>query len=506
MRQQMDKQKAPAAPAAVPAVTPTPAVVKADQKPAAKAPEKDTAAPKAPKEKKTEEAPVAAPVIAVAAPKKKKEVIRDPRPHLNLIFIGHVDAGKSTISGHMLYLTGMVDDRTMEKFEREAKIKNRESWKYAWAMDISEEERDKGKTHETGSGYFETKERRFSILDAPGHKAFVPSMIGGACQADVGVLVISARKGEFETGFERGGQTREHAILAKTAGVKHLIVVINKMDDPTVEWGQERYAECEGKLGPFLKGIGWHPSTFEFLPASGLSGAGLSDRVDPDVCPWFKGYCVMEALNQIPVSEASADEPVRFPIQGKFKDMGLMVHGTNHSGSFQSGDKLIMLPSKKEVLIDGIVIESDEVTNCFPGDNVQLRVKGIDEDDIHAGFVLCQPNALVPITHQFTAQLLVLECKNIITAGYSCVLHVHAVVEECVVKTLLCTIDKKNGQVLKKAPPFVKGGETVLARMETTQAICATSFKTFPKMGRFILRDEGKTIAVGVITKVIPDE
>jgi peptide chain release factor subunit 3 len=164
----------------------------------------------------------------------------DSKEHLNIVFMGHVDAGKSTMGGHILLLTGMVDKRTMEKYEREAKELGRESWYLSWALDLNSEERAKGKTTEYGRGFFETEKRRYTILDAPGHKNFVPSMIGGASQADVGVLVISARKGEFETGFERGGQTREHAMLAKTAGVKKLIMVINKMDDQTVEWSKER--------------------------------------------------------------------------------------------------------------------------------------------------------------------------------------------------------------------------------------------------------------------------
>ncbi|CDQ97061.1 unnamed protein product [Oncorhynchus mykiss] len=162
------------------------------------------------------------------------------KEHVNVVFIGHVDAGKSTIGGQIMYLTGMVEKRTLEKYEREAKEKNRETWYLSWALDTNQEERDKGKTVEVGRAYFETEKKHFTILDAPGHKSFVPNMIGGASQADLAVLVISARKGEFETGFEKGGQTREHAMLAKTAGVKHLIVLVNKMDDPTVNWSLER--------------------------------------------------------------------------------------------------------------------------------------------------------------------------------------------------------------------------------------------------------------------------
>ena len=183
------------------------------------------------------------------------------KEHINVIFLGHVDAGKSTLGGSILYATEMVDQRTMDKYKREAKEAGRETWYLSWALDLTREERAKGKTVEVGRGFFETKKRRYTILDAPGHKTFVPNMIGGASQADVGVLVISARKGEYETGFEKGGQTREHAVLAKTQGVNKLVVVVNKMDDPTVEWSQERYKECTEKLSAFLKSVGYNPKT-----------------------------------------------------------------------------------------------------------------------------------------------------------------------------------------------------------------------------------------------------
>jgi peptide chain release factor subunit 3 len=214
----------------------------------------------------------------------------DPREHLNIVFIGHVDAGKSTLSGSILYIMGMVDKRTIEKYEREAKERNRESWFLAFIMDTSEEERAKGKTVEVGRAHFDTPTNRYTILDAPGHKNYVPNMISGAAQADVAVLVISARRGEFETGFEKGGQTREHALLAKTLGVRYLLVVINKMDDPTVEWDLTRYEECVGKLKPYLKQCGYAiKRDVRFLPISGLSGDNILKEVPSETCPWWKG-------------------------------------------------------------------------------------------------------------------------------------------------------------------------------------------------------------------------
>ena len=211
------------------------------------------------------------------------------KEHLNIVFIGHVDAGKSTMGGNILFLSGMVDKRTMEKYEREAKEAGRETWYLSWALDSTPLERSKGKTVEIGRAYFETNARRYTILDAPGHKTYVPSMISGAAQADVALLVISARKGEFETGFEKGGQTREHIMLVKTAGVNKVVVVINKMDDLTVKWDKARYEEIKEKLTPFVRGAGFHVKTdVTWLPVSAYTGANLKDRVSKSICPWWE--------------------------------------------------------------------------------------------------------------------------------------------------------------------------------------------------------------------------
>lgn len=210
------------------------------------------------------------------------------KEHLNIVFIGHVDAGKSTLGGNLLYLCGSVDKRTMEKLEKEAKDAGRETWYLSWALDSTTQERSKGKTVEVGRAYFETDARRYTVLDAPGHKTFVPSMISGAAQADIAILVISARKGEFETGFERGGQTREHIMLVKTAGVSKIIIVINKMDDPTVVWDKTRYEEIKDKLTPFVKAAGFNPKTdVTFIPISGYTGLNLKERVPKATCPWW---------------------------------------------------------------------------------------------------------------------------------------------------------------------------------------------------------------------------
>ncbi|KAI8645182.1 P-loop containing nucleoside triphosphate hydrolase protein [Parasitella parasitica] len=427
------------------------------------------------------------------------------KEHLNVVFMGHVDAGKSTMGGNILYLTGMVDKRTLEKYEREAKEAGRESWYLSWALDTNTEERAKGKTVETGRAYFETDKRRYTILDAPGHKNFVPSMIQGASQADIGVLVISARKGEFETGYERGGQTREHTMLAKTSGINKMIVAVNKMDDPTVNWDKARYDEIVTKLTPFLKGTGFNPKTdIHFMPLSGFSGANLKDR-DTKVCPWYNGPSLLEFLDDYQTNDRKLNAPLMFPITEKYKDMGTIVVGKIEAGHVKKGNQVLIMPNKHNAEISAIFDETEnEIEQAVCGDNIRMRLKGIDEEDVMPGFVICSKKNPVSTTNQFEAQLAILDHKNIICAGYSAVLHIHAAAEEIEISAFLHLIDKKTGKKTKRPPQFVKQGQKAIARIKTVNGfVCVERFDKLPQLGRFTLRDEGKTIAIGKITKVL---
>ncbi|XP_066496650.1 eukaryotic peptide chain release factor GTP-binding subunit ERF3A isoform X2 [Tiliqua scincoides] len=440
---------------------------------------------------------------------KPKSMVAPPgapkKEHVNVVFIGHVDAGKSTIGGQIMYLTGMVDKRTLEKYEREAKEKNRETWYLSWALDTNQEERDKGKTVEVGRAYFETEKKHFTILDAPGHKSFVPNMIGGASQADLAVLVISARKGEFETGFEKGGQTREHAMLAKTAGVKHLIVLINKMDDPTVNWSNERYEECKEKLVPFLKKVGFNPKKdIHFMPCSGLTGANLKEP--SDFCPWYIGLPFIPYLDNLPNFNRSVDGPIRLPIVDKYKDMGTVVLGKLESGSICKGQQLVMMPNKHNVEVLGILSDDVETDSVAPGENLKIRLKGIEEEEILPGFILCDLNNLCHSGRTFDAQIVIIEHKSIICPGYNAVLHIHTCIEEVEITALICLVDKKSGEKSKTRPRFVKQDQVCIARLRTAGTICLETFKDFPQMGRFTLRDEGKTIAIGKVLKLVPEK
>uniref|UniRef100_A0AAY4DG94 Tr-type G domain-containing protein n=1 Tax=Denticeps clupeoides TaxID=299321 RepID=A0AAY4DG94_9TELE len=392
------------------------------------------------------------------------------KEHVNVVFIGHVDAGKSTIGGQIMYLTGMVDKRTLEKYEREAKEKNRETWYLSWALDTNQEERDKGKTVEVGRAYFETEKKHFTILDAPGHKSFVPNMIGGASQADLAVLVISARKGEFETGFEKGGQTREHAMLAKTAGVKHLIVLINKMDDPTVNWSLDSVKKS------------WSPLTY----AHGLP--------------------FIPHLESLPNYNRPSDGPVRLPIVDKYKDMGTVVLGKLESGSISKAQQLMMMPNRHTVEVLSLLSDDIETDDAAPGENLKLRLKGIEEEEILPGFILCNAENLCHTGRTFDAQIVIIEHKSIICPGYNAVLHIHTCIEEVQISALICLVDKKTGEKSKTRPRFVKQDQVCIARLRAAGTICLETFKDFPQMGRFTLRDEGKTIAIGKVLKLVPEK
>lgn len=438
------------------------------------------------------------------------------KEHVNVIFLGHVDAGKSTLGGSILYATGMVDERTMDKYKREAKEAGRETWYLSWALDLTKEERSKGKTVEVGRGFFETEKRRYSILDAPGHKTFVPNMIGGASQADVGVLVISARKGEYETGFERGGQTREHAVLAKTQGVNKLVVVINKMDDPTVDWAEERYKECSGKLGQFLKGIGYNPKTGElrgapasltvdlkltvpptdvfFMPISAQTSVGIKDRIPKDLAPWYDGPSLLEYLDDMQTLERKVKAPFMMPIAAKYRDMGTMIEGKIESGVIKKGVTYLMMPNREPTTIATVYGETeDEIPMAQCGDQVRLRIRGVEEEDILPGFVLCSPKRPVHCVSQFEAQIVLLELKSILSAGFNCVMHVHSATEEVTFASLLHKLEKGTGRKSKKAPGFATRGMSIIARLEVTGgagSICVERFEDYPQLGRFTLRDQ----------------
>lgn len=391
----------------------------------------------------------------------------------------------------------------MEKLEKESQELNRESWLYAFALDTDDEEKAKGITVQCGKAFFETDRRRFTILDAPGHKNFVPNMITGAAQADVAILIISARKGEFETGFEKGGQTREHAMLIKTLGIRKLVVAVNKMDESTVMWSRERFDEIVDKLSPFLKGAGFNLKTeVEFIPISGFTGYNVFDPIPDGLCKWYTGPTLLSFLDNMPLWDRNISGPFLMPVVEKYKDNGAVIGGKIESGKVTKGQSIMLMPQKKVLEVVAVFFEETEMITAVSGDNVKLKVKGIEEEDIATGNVACDVERPIKTGTVFEVQIAILSCKSIISCGYSAVMHVHMCSEEVSIVEFLQVIDKKTGNPLPKRP-FARQGEIVRAKIEAKSPICVECFADHPQLGRFSLRDEGKTVAMGKILKII---
>ncbi|XP_026941670.1 HBS1-like protein isoform X5 [Sagmatias obliquidens] len=298
---------------------------------------------------------------------------------LNLVVIGHVDAGKSTLMGHLLYLLGNVNKRTMHKYEQESKKAGKSSFAYAWVLDETGEERERGVTMDVGMTKFETKTKVIILMDAPGHKDFIPNMITGAAQADVAVLVVDASRGEFEAGFETGGQTREHGLLVRSLGVTQLAVAVNKMDQ--VNWQQERFQEITGKLGHFLKQAGFKESDVAFIPTSGLSGENLITRSQSsELTKWYKGLCLLEQIDSFKPPQRSVDKPFRLCVSDVFKDQGsgFCVTGKIEAGYIQTGDRLLAMPPNETCTAKGITLHDEPVDWAAAGDHVSLTLVGMD--------------------------------------------------------------------------------------------------------------------------------
>jgi peptide chain release factor subunit 3 len=451
---------------------------------------------------------------AVVEGEDVEEAEEDPREHLNLVFIGHVDAGKSTLSGSILYLMGMVDKRTIERFEREAKDRNRESWFLAFIMDTSEEERAKGKTVEVGRAHFETVTNRYTILDAPGHKNYVPNMISGAAQADVGVLVISARKGEFETGFEKGGQTREHALLAKTLGIEYLVVVVNKMDDPTVMWDKDRYEECVSKMKPYLKQCGYVIKTeVRFIPISGLAGDNVLNEVSSEKCKWWRDMytsgahntstpTLISTLDGLTISGRNPVGPLRIPCLDRYIERGCVVLGKVECGTLRVNEDIIIAPTKKVAKVEAIYIGEQKVRSAKPGENVLIKFS-INAEDIQKGYMLCSQISVCPAVTVIKAQLALvdlLDHRPIFCPGYDAVMHVHTVEVEVTCTELVSVLDAK-GKPMKR--PFARQGQMCMVLLTLPMSTCMEPFLLMPSLGRLTLRDEGKTIAIGKIVQLV---
>ncbi|XP_032999723.1 HBS1-like protein isoform X3 [Lacerta agilis] len=422
---------------------------------------------------------------------------------LNLVVIGHVDAGKSTLMGHLLYLLGNVNKRTMHKYEQESKKAGKASFAYAWVLDETGEERERGVTMDVGMTKFETKTKVITLMDAPGHKDFIPNMITGAAMADVAILVVDASRGEFEAGFETGGQTREHGLLVRSLGVTQLAVAVNKMDQ--VNWQQERFQEIVSKLGQFLKQAGFKESDVAYIPTSGLGGENLVTRSQAsELTKWYEGKCLLEQIDSFKPPQRSVEKPFRLCVSDVFKDQGsgFCVTGKIEAGYVQVGDRLLAMPPNETCTVKGIALHDEPVDWAAAGDHVILTLTGMDIIKINVACIFCCPKEPIKACTRFRARILIFNIEVPITKGFPVLLHFQTVSEPATIRRLLSVLHKSTGEVTKKKPKCLTKGQNALVELQTQRPVALELYKDFKELGRFMLRYSGSTIAAGVVTEV----
>jgi len=424
------------------------------------------------------------------------------KPHLNLVVIGHVDHGKSTTMGHLLYLTGTIDDRTIREFEEEAKRLGKETFKFAWVLDNLKEERERGLTIDLRFLKFETKKYFFTIIDAPGHRDFVKNMITGASQADAAILVVSAKRGEFEAGIGPGGQTREHAFLAYTLGVNQLAVAINKMDDPSVNWSQERYEEVKNEIARMLKMVGYKVEKIPFVPVSGWTGDNLKEKSDK--MPWYDGPTLLDALDTFELPPKPIEKPLRIPIQDVYTitGVGTVPVGRVETGVLKEGDEVVFMPPNVKGEVKSIETHHARIPKAEPGDNIGFNVRGVAKKDIRRGDVCGHVDNPPTVAKEFIGQIIVIYHPTAIAAGYTPVMHFHTGQMAVQFVELIRKFDPRTGQTVEEKPSFLKTGDGALVRFRPLRPIAIETYSEFPEIGRFAIRDMGTTIAAGVVREI----
>jgi len=439
------------------------------------------------------------------------------RKRVSLVVIGHVDSGKSTTTGHLIYKCGGIDKRAIEKFEKEAAEIGKSSFKYAWVLDKLKAERERGITIDIALWKFKTPKYDYTVIDAPGHRDFIKNMITGTSQADVAMLMIDSSEGGFEAGFSKEGQTREHALLAYTLGVKQMIVCLNKMD--TVKFSKKRYEEITAELSTFLTDTGYkitkkdkkkggEVTLIHFIPISGFNGDNMLDRSEDPNVAWYKGPILLEALDLVKPPKRPTDKPLRLPLQDVYKigGIGTVPVGRVETGIIKADMDVVFAPTMVSTTVKSVEMHHEMVPQGQPGDNVGFNVKNVSVKDIKRGNV-CGPSGKdAPLNvGTFEAYVIVMNHKNGIKAGYSPVLDCHTAHIACRFDDIKDKIDPRTGKnkpVGEGKAILLKTNEAGNVTMKPTKKMCVESFKDYPPLGRFAVRDMRMTVAVGVINSV----
>ncbi|MGA7861617.1 MAG: translation elongation factor EF-1 subunit alpha [Thermoplasmata archaeon] len=418
------------------------------------------------------------------------------KPHLNLVFIGHVDHGKSTTVGRILLDTGNIRQEEIDKYRQEAEAKGKATFEFAWVMDELKEERERGVTIDIAHRRFDSAKYYFTIIDAPGHRDFVKNMITGTSQADAAVLVVSAAEGIQE-------QTREHIFLARTLGVGQIIVAINKMDRQEVQYSEAKYTALKEEVTKLLKNVGFKvDQQVVFVPISAFKDDNIN-KPSPNM-PWWKGPNLLQALDSLVVPPKPTDKPLRLPVQDVYTitGIGTVPVGRVETGRLKVAEKVIFEPSGKSGEVKSIEMHHEAVTEALPGDNVGFNVRGIDKNDIRRGDVVGPINNPPTVVESFTANIQVLNHPSVITVGYTPVFHAHTAQVACEFTELQARLDPKTGQVAEKNPTSLKTGDAALVKITPKRPLVLEKYKEFPQLGRFAVRDMGQTVAAGVVVEV----
>jgi elongation factor 1-alpha len=425
------------------------------------------------------------------------------KPHLNLVIIGHVDHGKSTTIGHLFYETGAISPKVIEQYEAEAKAMGKESFKYAWVLDRLKEERERGLTIDLAFYKLETPKYFFTVIDAPGHRDFVKNMVTGASQADAAILFVSAKRGEYEAGINPGGQTREHAFLAKTLGVDQIVVAINKMDDPTVNWSKQRYEEVKDGVSRLLRMVGYDVSKIHFVPVSGWTGDNLV-KPSPNM-PWYKGPTLFEAMDTLQVPEKPIDKPLRIPVQDVYsiRGVGTVPVGRVETGVLKVDRTVVFMPANVQGEVKSIETHYVRIPEAVPGDNIGFNVKGITREQISRGDVAGYPDNPPRVARKsFKGRIFIIYHPTAIAKGYTPVLHIHTAQVAVRFAELLEKLDPRTGQVVEKNPAYLRTGDAAIVRFEPLRPVAMEVYKDFPQLGRFAIRDMGTTVGAGIVLEI----
>lgn len=429
------------------------------------------------------------------------------KKHLNLVIIGHIDHGKSTLMGAMLIKSGAISDREARELEKLAKEYDRESWSYAYVFDRLKEERQRGITIDLAFRKFETKTKYFTIIDAPGHADFVKNMITGASQADAAILVISGKKGEMEVGIAANGQTREHAYLAQTLGVKQLVVAVNKAD--VYDYSEARYNEVKDAASDLLKSIGFPIKKIPFVPVSGIKAENLTEKTDK--LSWYDGPTLLEAIDNFEIPEKPTGKPLRIPIQDAYniKGTGVVPVGRVETGVLKKNDKIVIMPTGFQGEIRSIEMHHEEIPQAEPGDNIGFSIRGISMEDVGRGDVMGHPSNIPTVITpkgNWTGQIIVIWHPTVIAQGYTPVVHAHTAQVAAKFTELIKKLDQKTGAVIEDNPKFLKRNEAAIVKLQPIKKLCIEKYEDFPELGRFAVRDMGRTACVGIVKDLVPGE